>query len=61
MRPCWSADPLDTLVTATARFVTREYTVLSTLPLRSFLQTEAHLAALVESLGARPVGYSASL
>lgn len=55
-RPCWSADPLDLLVTATAPLCNQGIHS-HFYPASAFLLTETHLAALVEGLGAQPVGY----
>lgn len=55
-RPCWSADPLDMLVTATAPLCNQGIHS-HFYPASAFFLTETHLAALVECLGTQPVGY----
>lgn len=59
MRPCWSADPLDTLVTATAP-LWNQGIHSHFYPASAFFITETHLAAPVKGLGAQSVGYLCS-
>lgn len=60
MRPCWSADPSDTLVTATAPLCNQGIHG-HFYPASAFVLTETHHpAAPVGSLGAQPVGYLCS-
>lgn len=55
MRPCWFADPLDTLVTATAP-LWNQGIHSPFYPASAFFITETHLAAPVKGLGAQSVG-----
>lgn len=59
MRPCWSADPLDTLVTATAP-LWNQGIHSHFYPASAFFLTETHLAAPVKGLGTQSVGYLCS-
>lgn len=55
MRPCWSVDRWARWGPPQPRFVTREYTVISTLPLRPFLW-RGPPGTPAEGLGAQPAG-----